>query len=91
MMFGRDTGHFGSGTYFSTYKDSEDRQKYIDNSTNPDPHFIKVDDRVYRVNFDLYKNLYRVRSKKQGDVLYTLLKNVNSLYNHIILLFYNIQ
>lgn len=83
MMFGRDTGHFGSGTYFSTYKDSEDRQKYIDNSTNPDPHFIKVDDRVYRVDFDLYKNLYRVRSKKQGDVLYTLLKNVNSLYNHI--------
>ena len=83
MMIGRETGHFGSGTYFSTYKGSKERAKYIDNATNFDPHFIQVADHVYRVDFDLYKNMYRVRSKNQGDVLYTLLRNVNVLYNHI--------
>jgi len=83
MMLGRETGHFGSGTYFSTYKGSKERAKYIDNTTNFDPHFIQVADHVYRVDFDLYKNMYRVRSKSQGDVLYTLLRNVNVLYNHI--------
>lgn len=83
MMFGRETGHFGSGTYFSTYKGSKERKEYIDDTHNFDPHFIKVSDHVYRVDFDLYKNLYRVRTKRQGDVLYTLLKNVNALHNRV--------
>ena len=78
-MIGRETGHFGSGTYFSTYKDIP-----IENTQdNQNPNFIKIGDGVYRVDFDLYKNLYRVNSKKQGDILYTLLTNVNRMFNRI--------
>lgn len=82
-MIGRDTGHFGSGTYFSTYmfdKDNAELSKYKSERLN-DPQFIKIDNNVYRVDIDLYKNLYRVNSKKEGAVLYTTLKNVNNLYN----------
>ena len=50
---------------------------------NENPNFIKIDDRTYRVDFDLYKNLYRVRSKKQGDILYTLCYYLNRMYNKI--------
>ena len=28
QMGGRETGHFGSGTYFSTYRDIKDIDKY---------------------------------------------------------------
>lgn len=89
-MGGRDTGHFGSGTYFSTYSsDSYDTRGYSDKrwqwigDENHDPHFIQIDNHVYRVDFDLYKNLYRVRSKRQGDVLFSMLKRVNAFYNKI--------
>lgn len=82
-MAGRETGHFGSGTYFSTYKGNEDLDQYRDELKNFNPNFIKIDNNVYRVDFDLYKNLYRVRSKKQGDVLYTMLANLNHMANRI--------
>lgn len=80
-MFGRETGHFGSGTYFSTYKDS-DFSKLGERNFNP--NFIKIGNNLFRVDFDLYKNLYRVRSKKQGDVLYTMCAELNHLYNKIV-------
>ena len=80
-MGGRETGHFGSGTYFSTYKNSSGLDKY--RSEGGDRRFVSVGDGVYRVDLDIYKNLYKVRSKRQGDVLYTLLKNVNRLGNRI--------
>ena len=84
VMSGRDTGHFGSGTYFSSYKFSENlRNPLYGSMGNQDPHFIKIGDGVYRVDLDLYKNLYRVRSKKQGDLLYTMMKNLNQMYNRI--------
>lgn len=79
-MAGRETGHFGSGTYFSTYRDNNSLNQYRDGGN---PNFIKVGENVYRVDFDLYKNLYRVRSKKQGDVLYTMLRNLNRMSNRI--------
>lgn len=82
-MAGRETGHFGSGTYFSTYKGNEDLDQYRDELKNFNPNFIKIDNNVYRVDFDLYKNLYRVRSKKQGDVLYTMLASLNHMANRI--------
>ena len=82
QMIGRDTGHFGSGTYFSTYKGENLDAKYGD--VEPDNgEFIKIDNNVYRVNMELYKNLYRVHSKRQGDVLYTMCKNLNAMYNRI--------
>ena len=82
-MGGRETGHFGSGTYFSTYRDIKDIDDYGVLSRNQNPNFIEIKDHVYRVDFDLYKNLYRVRSKKQGDILYTMMKNLNNMYNKI--------
>lgn len=88
QMFGRETGHFGSGTYFSTYKGpyDTDRGRYVsshDNERNTDPHFIQVGNHLYRVDFDLYRNLYRVRSKRQGDILYTMMRNLNVMFNRI--------
>lgn len=88
QMGGRETGHFGSGTYFSTYKGQFDNRssvvdKYGDGYGVSNPNFIEIADNVYRVDFDLYKNLYRVRSKKQGDVLYTMMRNLNNMYNKI--------
>ena len=83
QMGGRETGHFGSGTYFSTYRDMKDIDEYGVLNRNQNPNFIEVHDHVYRVDFDLYKNLYRVRSKKQGDILYTMMRNLNNMYNKI--------
>ena len=93
QMGGRETGHFGSGTYFSTYKGEFDNRssvvdKYGDGYGVSNPNFIEIADNVYRVDFDLYKNLYRVRSKKQGDILYTMMRNLNNMYNKIAWLGY---
>lgn len=83
QMGGRETGHFGSGTYFSTYRDIKDIDKYGELNSNQNPNFIEIKNHMYRVDFDFYKNLYRVRSKKQGDVLYTMLANLNHMANKI--------
>ena len=93
QMGGRETGHFGSGTYLSTYKGEFDNRssvvdKYSDGYGISNPNFIEVADHIYRVDFDLYKNLYRVRSKKQGDILYTMMRNLNNMYNKIAWLGY---
>lgn len=82
MDGGRDTGHFGSGTYFSTYSDKGLSSKYGSN-VGKDNRYIKVGDNLYRVDFDLYKNLFRVHSKKEGDVLFTMMKNLNRMYAKI--------
>ena len=84
-MDGRDTGSFGSGTYFSTYKEESPKtdEMYGDSHKNQTPEFIEIDKKIYRVDIDLYKNLYRVYSEKQGNVLYTLLHNVNKLFSRI--------
>ena len=88
QMGGRETGHFGSGTYFSTYRNMKDIDDYGELNRNQNPNFIEIKDHVYRVDFDLYKNLYRVRSKKQGDILYTMMRNLNNMYNKIAWLGY---
>ena len=77
-MVGRDTGHFGSGMYFSTYQGKYDNNEY------DTPKFIQIGKNVYRVDFDLYKNLYRVEDNRQGDMLFNTLKNVNNIYYKIM-------
>ena len=79
---GRGTGHFGSGTYFSTYSYNDYPSKY-GNQVNRDKRYIKIDNNLYRVDFDLYRNLFRVHSKTEGDVLFTLMKNLNFMYSKI--------
>lgn len=83
QMAGRETGHFGSGTYFSTYSQMKDIGEYGELSRNKNPNFIEIKDHIYRVDFDLYKNLYRVRSKRQGDILYTMMANLNHMFYKI--------
>ena len=52
-MAGRETGHFGSGTYFSTYRDIKDIDNYGEFNRNQNPNFIEIKDHLYRVDFDL--------------------------------------
>lgn len=79
----RDTGHFGSGTYFSTYSFDSNASRYLLQNGGNNPNFIKIGDGVYRVDMDIYKNLYRVSSRRQGDVLYTMMYHLNELYNSV--------
>lgn len=81
-----ETGQFGSGTYFSTYSTSDDKtdftQKY-GTDVNKNPNFIQIARNIYRVNFDVYQNMYRVKSEKQGDILHTLLTDLNGFYGRV--------
>lgn len=80
-IVGRDTGHFGSGTYFASYMENGYNKMAQDDSR---PNFIKIKDGIYRVDMDFYKNLYRVNSKEEGNLLYTTLRCLNAIYNNII-------
>lgn len=85
VMDGRGTGHFGSGTYFSTYKEEDPKidSQYGKNNQNTDKQFIQIGDGVYRVDLELYKNLYRVENVRQADVLYSLLRYLNQMFCRI--------
>jgi len=78
MMRGRQTGHFGSGMYFSTYNycNAMNNKKYMDKKQKS--ALTKVNDNVYRVDMDMYKNLYRVKSENEGNILYYTLNIVNN-------------
>jgi len=83
MMSGRDTGHFGSGLYFSTYscKDyayKDDVQQYKDTYKPEEKGLINVKKGLYRVDADIYQNLYRVTNENQGHYLHRTLRMVNS-------------
>lgn len=78
----RDTGHFGSGTYFSTYQ-SRDLSSEYGSSIGDNKRYVKVGDNLYRVDIDLYKNLFRVHNRKEGDVLFTMMMNLNKIYAKI--------
>ena len=89
MMQGRDTGHFGSGLYFSTYNCDDRRNydaEYGESGRNSDIRrtLINVnsnDDKgIYRVDFDLYQNLYKVNSSEQAKYLFHCLRSLNNLF-----------
>jgi hypothetical protein len=81
----RGTGHFGSGMYFSTYNckgwEEKDYQEKFGNKDVDVSKLHKVDKGVYRVDMDLYKNLYKVRNFKQGKFLHDVLKSFNSWHS----------
>jgi hypothetical protein len=86
MDEGRGNGHFGSGTYFSTYNcvdfDYRDYKEKYDNVEPNKRNLVQVDVRLYRVDANLYTNLYRVKNYKQGYYLHETLKFINkSIYN----------
>lgn len=81
---GHFTGDFGSGTYFVSDRSSEGLERSLnDHSGSNAPEFIKVGENMYRVDFDIYRNLYTADSQRVADMLYTTLKCVNSFYNLI--------
>lgn len=80
MDFSRHTGHFGSGFYFSTYS-CEDFNNLHGNVDPHDGNFKQVEENVYRVDFDLYKNLFRVKNVKHGDALFLTLKLINQAFS----------
>lgn len=87
MRGGRDTGHFGSGTYFSSYNTHSDsrsyEREYGASYKNKNPEFIKIKDGLYRVDMDFYKNLYKVESEKEGDILFYTLRTLNAMFNRL--------
>jgi len=83
MMKGRGTGHFGSGLYFSTYNCSfRDKETSLDvyRGDNYPQKFTKVNGGVYRVDFDIYKNLYRVTNNQHAELLFKTLKFTNNIF-----------
>jgi len=84
QMQGRGTGHFGSGMYFSTYncedygEKKDFSQKFGDNYNPGEKDLTKINEKLYRVNTEIYSNLYRVKTEKQGHYLHETLKHINS-------------
>lgn len=72
-MIGRDTGHFGSGLYFSTYS----CEKF--QSPSEEKKLTEISKGVYRVDLSIYNNLFRVKSADHGRILFTTLKKINNL------------
>lgn len=86
IMQGRDTGHFGSGVYFSTYTCGEERDydnkygQYGSERIVNNPNLMNVRNNLYRVDFDIYRNLYRVTNRNHGDILFQTLKLSNQIF-----------
>jgi hypothetical protein len=84
MMKGRGTGHFGSGTYLSTYKQDSDfsvdskrvRDALEKNYGEP---LIQVSPKTYAIDLDRY-NLYKPKNTRHAEILFELLKNINDLF-----------
>lgn len=84
MMRGRGTGHFGSGTYLSTYKQDSDfsvdskrvRDALEKNYGEP---LIQVSPKTYAIDLDRY-NLYKPKNTRHAEILFELLKNINDLF-----------
>ena len=80
----RGTGHFGSGTYLSTYKEGSDfnvdsksvRDTLEKNYGEP---LIQVSSKTYAIDLDRY-NLYKPKNTRHAEILFELLKNINDLF-----------
>lgn len=75
----RHTGHFGTGTYLSTYKDREfydllNKGDYKDAITH-------AENRLYIIDLDRY-NLYKPKNDKHAEFLFKTLKLINSLIDY---------
>ena len=90
MMDGsRGTGHFGSGMYFSTYNcegwgyKKDFTNKYGSEHEGNKHYLTQVANRLFRVNSELYQNLYRVDNAEQGYALHDTLKFINGQVSSI--------
>lgn len=88
---GHETGSFGSGMYFTDAyptdnRFNDERKTAIRNAEfNPyydGQRFIEIGKNFFRVDTDFYKNLYVLKSEKEGDVLKELMSAVDSFVRH---------
>ena len=88
-MQGRGTGHFGSGTYISTYK-NEDKELYdqVIKDKIYRTHFNKIKDGIYVIDLDWY-NLYKPRNENEANYLFQTLKLINQFFYSVCQLGYS--
>lgn len=82
QMENRHTGHFGSGTYFSTFK-SEDAGVYekiqqTEETPSQDNPVIQISGGIYMIDLDNY-HLYKPQNRNHAELLFNTLKKINSL------------
>ena len=84
---GHETGSFGSGMYFTDAHPFDDRfhdmYDKISGRECEKPgsrRFVKIDDALYSVDTEFYKNLYVVKSQNEAAMLVNLLEAVNSFF-----------
>ena len=88
IMQGRGTGHFGSGIYFCTYRvedkkidDEYGKYSEYDYNTRQNKNLIKIKDLgIYRVNPDIYQNLYKPTGEKHAEFLFKTLRMCNNCF-----------
>jgi hypothetical protein len=83
MMAGRSTGHFGSGTYFSTYRfeDEVDFERFVFNNKevfDANKPFASVSKGLHLIDLDFY-HLYKPLNREHADLLFETLKMINRL------------
>lgn len=79
MDSGRHTGHFGSGTYFSTYEGEDPETHSLLRKFSSDRPIVKVSEGLYVADLDRF-NLYKVKSSEQADYLFATLKMINRFF-----------
>jgi len=79
MDGGRHTGHFGSGTYFSTYESEDSDTWSMLRKFDSDRPMVKVAEGLYIADLDRF-NLYKVKSSAQADYLFVTLKMINRFF-----------
>lgn len=81
MMRGRDTGHFGSGTYLSTYRDVDnDTYNQLKNyHTTDDKPIVKLDNGTYLMDLDRF-DLYKPETREHAELLFNTLRKINSAF-----------
>lgn len=85
MSSGRDTGHFGSGLYLSTFKGGEDSiindNKYSGLRVQD---LVQLNDNLYRLDIDSYTNLFKPGTPTEAEWVFKMLKSLNEIYNLVV-------
>lgn len=82
QMENRHTGHFGSGTYFSTFKSEDpgvyDKIQKTEETPSQDNPVIKISEGIYMIDLDNY-HLYKPQNRNHAELLFNTLKKINNL------------
>lgn len=80
-MKGRDTGHFGSGVYFSTYDNSGREEINVANDKFSGSEGLRrVSSNLVTIDLDEVPNMFRVRTDSLAETLYETLSEINNFF-----------